>query len=117
MAQPHRILAPVPVIEIGDDADTPRIRRPHTKQHAVSAAMSDGLRAEIFVELAFPLQGLKRARIEHAAEGIRIADCTSPMPRFKAQPIRWPTVRGEACNEESVNMMPFHCRDDRALRR
>jgi hypothetical protein len=72
------------LIEVGDDADTARIRRPDREQYAVDAAAFDELRTKIFVEVAFSVQGLKRTRVEHAAEGIRIVNCSNAMRRLNA---------------------------------
>jgi hypothetical protein len=99
VAQAHRILPPVPIIEISDDADAPRIRRPHGKEYPRDATMSDYLRAEIFFELTISFQCAKRVCIEHAAEGISIIDCANTMMRLDAQPIFGLTIRSEACNE------------------
>jgi hypothetical protein len=78
----------------------------------MTLTMFDELRAKIFVEFAFSLQGMKRARIEHATEGIRIFECVKAMQRFNAQLIVGPMIRRKARNEEAIDMTPFHWGDD-----
>jgi hypothetical protein len=51
-------------------------------------------------KFTFSLQGMKRARIEHATEGIRIFECVKAMQRFNAQLILGPMIRRKALKSE-----------------
>ena len=48
----HRIDAAIPAVEVANDADALRIRRPDRKVNAVLAPDRAKMRAELFVELA-----------------------------------------------------------------
>ena len=52
----HLAAAAVPVIEVADDRDARRVRRPNREEHAVDAFVTDELRAEPSVEL--PMRAL-----------------------------------------------------------
>ena len=65
--QPHRMKPPVPMIEIADDADALRIRRPNGKTDARNTVNHAQLRAELFVNT--PLVALAEQ------EQIRFTQC------------------------------------------
>ncbi len=62
-AHPHRVPARIPVVEIADHGDPPRIGREHHEGHAVDAVERHRMRAELVVE---PLVGAfaKQMKIE-----------------------------------------------------
>ena len=73
--QAHRMKAPVPIVEIADDADALRVRRPDGEARAVNAVNRAQLRAELVVN--FPLVAFaeqKQIRFaQRRQKGIRIA--------------------------------------------
>lgn len=54
---PHLMNAPVPVIEVTNDADTRRMRRPHRKRDAFHGPDLRHVRAEFVVDLFVPALG------------------------------------------------------------
>ena len=50
-AHPHGVAAAVPVVEVADDADAPRVRREHREGDAGDALEHHRVRAELVVEL------------------------------------------------------------------
>ena len=49
MAPPHRHAPAVPAVEIADQADPPRVRRPDRERDALDALMHDRVRAELLI--------------------------------------------------------------------
>src|SRR5258708_20747464 len=52
MTQPHRVAAPIPAVEIADDGNAARVRRPNGKTHAWHAIHHHRVRAEALAEIA-----------------------------------------------------------------
>ena len=52
MAQPHRVAAPVPGVEVADHRNAPRIGRPHREAHARHAVDHHRVRAQAVGEIA-----------------------------------------------------------------
>ena len=82
----HLAAPPVPLVEIADDGDAARVRRPQREQHAADAFMGRDLRAEPLVEL--PMRALDQQmivdRAQRGTEGVGVlvgfdaADAASP---------------------------------------
>ena len=47
----HRVRAAVPAVEVADDVDAARVRRPHREVHAADAVVLDDARAEFLERL------------------------------------------------------------------
>ena len=47
----HDVAVPVPMIEVADDADAPRVRRPHREARAAHAVALDRVRAELAMDV------------------------------------------------------------------
>ena len=50
-AHPHGVAAAVPMVEVADHADAPRVRREHHEGHALDILVPGRMRAELVVEL------------------------------------------------------------------
>ncbi len=72
----HRVQAPVPRVEVADDADRARRRGPDGERHALDAVDLEHVRAELLVELLvaplagqvevdLPQRGQERVRVAH----------------------------------------------------
>ena len=87
---PAHLTAPaVPLIELADDRNTCRVRRPDRKQHAVDALVSDELGAKPAVEL--PMRALPHEivveRTQRRAKRIRVHVRIGPMRGRDLDPI------------------------------
>ncbi len=67
VAQPHRVAAPVPAVEVADHRDAARIGRPHREADALDALDRLGLRAEHAPEIPMPTL-VEQVQIEIAEE-------------------------------------------------
>ncbi len=86
------VAAAVPAIEVADDGDAPRVRRPHREVHAGDAFVHERMRAEPVVEHRVRALADEPVveRPQHRAEGVRVVD----RPRAVAHSRR---AGGSAC--------------------
>ena len=85
----HLVAAAVPVVEVADHGDAPRLGRPDSEMHARNAAMRHHMRPELLVEL--PVRALDEQmiveRAEDGAEGIGVDQRPAAAGIRRAQPI------------------------------
>ena len=82
----HRVQAAVPGVEVADDRDRARVRRPDRERRADDAVDLAHVRAELLVELARagpPSRGAGRARRASAGTHTDRAACTCSRPRSR----------------------------------
>ena len=99
----HGVAAAVPGIEVADDGNALRVRRPHREMHALDTFVLDGMGAQAVVELrvrAFADQPVVE-RTEHRPVRVRIVDEPGITLVRGAQPIRR-SARNRALEKSGV---------------
>ena len=99
-APAHRMAPAVPRVEIADDRNASRVRRPHCEVHAGVTLMLDRMRAQPIVELRMRPFADKPVvdRAQHRSVGVRIVDRPCPVTVRGEQPVGGP-LRDRAFEE------------------
>ena len=86
---PHRHAPAVPVVEIADDADPPRVRRPDRERHPLDALMHDRVRAELLIarEMVALDQQMQVEFAEHRPEAVDVVEFLLVPAPPDAQPV------------------------------
>ena len=106
-AHAHGVAPAVPVVEIADHADAPRIGREHGERDARDALVHERMRAELLVELqvrAFAQQIEVELR-QDRRKAIGVLDLDDAFAEADAQPIGPRRPRGPANNPAVVNSL------------
>ena len=88
--QPHRVHAAIPEVEVADDADAIRVRRPDREMHAGRGPDGDAVSAELFEHTEMrPLAEQMQIEIgQHAAVPVRVVDLDHVIARIcDAKPV------------------------------
>ena len=117
MQPAHRHAPAVPVVEIPDQADPLRVRRPHREPNSLDALMHRRVRAELLktgVVVALDQQ-MDVELAEHRRETVDVVELANMPAIGRAQPIaeRLLAVRNRGC-EEPIGMQPLTARRDLA---
>ncbi len=77
--------APVPAVEIADEADAPRVRRPDREMHALHAVHRHHVRAEFFPQpqVIALVEQMQVQFAEHGPERIRVARHALPAAEIR----------------------------------
>ena len=116
---PHRHAPAVPAVEVADDADPLRVRRPDRERHPLDALMHDRVRAELLIarEMVALDQQMQVEFAEHRPEAVDVGEFLLVSAPPDAQPVAEHLAAiGHAGDEHTSRMNALGARGDLAGR-